>query len=224
MVRVKTSISVLLVWMTSFFSSGLKVVVLHGKGASSAVYRQRLKPMIDEVQFRLGQENVDFVFLDAPHVIETGKDAGLFEWWRLPPGVRSFNAREYSGIEESFHLIEKEEPYDVLLGHSQGAILSSIIIANSLEKQLGHMPKGAILSGAAYPAPYRELLESLQANCFTNSLHCIGENDEINPPADALKIKNMFGGKELIHDKGHVLPLDSASISIYTEFLKKMLQ
>lgn len=222
MVRLTTAAAALLVYMASF-SSGLKVVVLHGKGASGAIYRKRMRPMIEETHSKLGRSNVDFVFLDAPHVIDTGNDAGFFEWWRLPPGVRSFNAKEYMGIEESLSLIKKQEPYDVLIGHSQGAILSSIVIANSLSKQRENVCKGAILSGAAYPAPYRKLLDSLQANCYPNSLHCIGMNDDINPPEDAMSIKRIFGGRELMHNMGHVMPLDSASIDIYTEFLKEML-
>ena len=223
MIRLAAAIYFLLITMTSFFSSGLKVVVLHGKGASGAVYRRRLRPLLEEVDSKLGPMNVNFIFLDAPHVIENGNDKGFFEWWRLPPGVRSFNAKEYTGIEESLKLVEQQEPYDVLIGHSQGAMLSSIIIAHSVSKQGGHKCEGAILSGVAYPAPYHELFQSLQQGCFTNSLHCIGENDEVNPPSDAKKINKIMGGKELTHNMGHTLPLDDASIDLYIDFLKKML-
>ena len=164
MVLTSFRLSILLSLVLMSTSKLLKVLVLHGKGASGAVYRNRLEPLLEEVYSNLGKSNVDFVFLDAPHVIEEGNDAGMFEWWRLPPGIRSFNAKEYKGIEDSLRLIERyfhhvfiyistnliifpfssidiptnnmssyyfhivfrislmcsQEPYDVLIGHSQG--------------------------------------------------------------------------------------------------------
>ena len=102
------------------------------------------------------------------------------------------------------------------------AILSSIVIANSVQQEGGHICRGAILSGAAYPAPYNELLTGLTPGCFSNSLHCIGENDDVNPPADARKIKDLLGGSEIVHNNGHTLPLDTESISKYNDFLKKI--
>lgn len=45
-------------------------------------------------------------FLTAPHEIAPGR----FAWWTLPPGVRSFEAEEYTGIDQSFKVMHVPIP------------------------------------------------------------------------------------------------------------------
>jgi hypothetical protein len=55
-----------------------------------------------------------------------------FVWWKTPPGVRSFNATEYEGAEESLALLEeywaKNGPFDGILGFSQVSRSSLILV------------------------------------------------------------------------------------------------
>ena len=89
-------------------------------------------------------------FITAPHEIAPGR----YAWWTLPSGVRSFDATDYIGIDDSFEVSsqslsipapeadvasqtirrtwEEKGPYDAILGHSQGAIILSVIIAKAL--------------------------------------------------------------------------------------------
>ena len=122
-------------------------------------------------------------------------------------------------------LIKCNEPYDVLIGHSQGAILSSVILAQCLtcakEDRYIHKPKAAILSGNAWPNPYTEMFNKLTRNSFSLSLHVIGENDNVNPPTDAQRLCDLFGGERLLHQCGHTLPMREQDINLYMKFLKK---
>ena len=63
--------------------------------------------------------------LTATHPVGDG-----YAWWTLPPGVRSFNATEYGGFEESIVHIEKawteQGPFDAIIGFSQGVCVLAV--------------------------------------------------------------------------------------------------
>ena len=69
-----------------------------------------------------------------------------YSWWEMPPGVRSFTANEYGGFDEAADKVLKEwgagPPYDLCLGHSQGAIMLAALI--TLGKVPYHPPMGYI--------------------------------------------------------------------------------
>jgi hypothetical protein len=81
--------------MTCSLESGqtFKVLALHGKGENGASFKRRLSKLVD------AYPNITWEFLTAPHLIG-GDDE--FAWWTLPPNVRSFEASEYMGIDQTF--------------------------------------------------------------------------------------------------------------------------
>lgn len=190
-------------------ASSLKVVAIHGKGNTGEKFSKRLSPFVD-----LTKDKADWIFPTAKYPVDDG-----FAWWTLPPGVRSFDAKCFEGVDESIKQIEDLYPFDVIIGHSQGAMLAAIILARG---QLGHTevrPQYAILSGAAWPAPFGPLLESVQSVHDLRSLHIIGDADNVNPPAMAERVATLMGGEVLRHTGGHVLPMDEASTRHYLSFL-----
>ena len=74
----------------------------------------------------------------------------------MPPGIRSYTAKEYQGFEESAQkLLEAwTDGYDLVLGHSQGAILLASMIA--LGRTPYTPPVGYILNGCGYCKPFEE--------------------------------------------------------------------
>ena len=72
----------------SSLSAKRRILVLHGKGGSGASMKLRFQ----------GIENAlpefDFTYATAPHDLE----GGGYQWWTLPPGVRSYQATEYGGV------------------------------------------------------------------------------------------------------------------------------
>eukprot|EP01083_Nonionella_stella_P285081 970460_1 len=125
------------------------------------------------------------------------------QWWTLPPGTRSFNAKEYEGFEASKQMVENalhEKNYQFVFGHSQGAILTSALLtmkgddniftskskvnANSNANSnvnLNATPLGFILNGNAWPNPYSETLEHYQyqsSDQESSSSIVDGENSE----------------------------------------------
>ena len=148
----------------------------------------------------------------------TGKG---FAWWKLPAGERSFTATEYPGFEESTEKIlaamnEQDDPFDLVMAHSQGAILTAALLA--LGRFPGHPRLGYILNGVAWPNPYTNELEELTFTTKDEPSHTprillvTGEKDQINPPASQVKVQDALVAAgacvtSLQHSGGHGLPI-----------------
>lgn len=196
----------------------IRILALHGKGGSGPEFQAKLTPLMKSLQKKYQDCNtlLDIDFITAPF------DGG--QWWTLPPGVRSFNADKYQGFETSVKLVQEsvsKTKYDFILGHSQGAILLSAMMAQSTESNIWSEfgcqdnPVGLILNGAAWPNPYSELLESFQVSNDGNfqCLFIIGEIDAINPPEGAERVRDSMktGGLEvstIVHPRGHPVPVE----------------
>jgi len=205
----------------------LRVLALHGKGGSGEVFRNYLSPLI------LSSSNlhIDWIFPDAPHEIVDNNKQG-FAWWKLPEGVRSFDALNYPGIDASLDIIESHKPFDVILGHSQGAILSSIYLATSIANGDDKLPRGAILSGAAWASPYNSLLEGIESRTPLDQrselhiIHTTSKRDKVNPYHMAIRLASVFssvGVNEVVeHEHGHILPLEELHLEKYLNLFRKI--
>ena len=219
----------------------IRILCLHGKGNSGKSFQSLLYPLEEKLR-RIASINsntdndpdhipdaqasssrppikfqFEFDYLDAPFQMEQG-NCNKLQWWTLPPGVRSFNAEEYKGFEQSAQLVEHamtsyrrmrndvdvvvdgdididigsdsdggdnkstDAPYQIILGHSQGAILLSTLMTNKAwteqvfgssgsgdvdDKVIDNERKaypmlGYVLNGCAWPNPYSIQLESYQ--------------------------------------------------------------
>ncbi|KAG8464018.1 hypothetical protein KFE25_000186 [Diacronema lutheri] len=204
-----------------------RIIALHGKGQSGASFRRNIQPLLQ----RLPDDDVTVKFLDAPW--ELGNSGGA--WWRLPPGVRSYDAKHYEGVDRSLEQLAAEwEHGDVygLVAFSQGAILLSFFLAANMQLRLARqpalLPRKALLIGGSWPNPYTEVMESLKAlpaeglallGC--DVLTVAGERDDVNPMEMALAVSRCFGGAASVHmhPGKHIVPLDDASLDVMSRFL-----
>jgi len=208
----------------------LKVVVLHGKDSCSSLYRTKLNPLLEFTK----NYDIEWIFPEAPYYASNENCPQKLSWWNLPAGVRSFNALEYGGVEKSLSIVESLYPFDILIGHSQGAMLSSVILARGLIGSSNITPKGAILSGAAWPNPFASLLESLPRksallkNQNLRILHTTCFNDPVNPYEMAVKTAHCFdavkSNKIIEHNNGHNLPLDKDNLQEFSILFQTILQ
>ena len=208
----------------------ISVLCLHGKGNNGDSFQKILTPL--ENYLKTTKLDFQFDYLTAPFSMNDKDDSEdtkrEMQWWSLPPGVRSYNANEYKGFEESAQLVENElknKHYDFILGHSQGAILlSALMTCDSWTARIGEKePLGYILNGCAWPNPYTDQLESYSyspdakqdsagSGCKPKALFIIGENDAINPPEGAKRVRDILkkGGLEVDtfhHGGGHSVPV-----------------
>ena len=124
--------------------------------------------------------------------------------------------------------------YDIILGHSQGAILTSAIL--SMHERLWHAagvdgPYGYILNGCAWPNPYGCSLSSMSDgrisairddddddgddpsySSLPSVLFVVGNEDVINPIDSAMRVHDAYRDAKfdvsiVEHDGGHSVPM-----------------
>ena len=187
----------------------IKILALHGKGESGESFHQRISPLLDSIE-KESKLQVDCQCIDAP--IKGGK------WWdQLPHGSRSYEALEYNGYETSKDLVSKvcaSQTFDVLIGHSQGAILiASMLINRDFENNRFPPKLLVVLNGVAWPNPYKDNIQNLEAMDECKILFVIGNKDDINPIEGALKVKDAFQASgtnisTVFHPNGHSPPVN----------------
>ena len=181
-------------------ASPTRVLGLHGSEGTGDSFRQVLAQWSNDWEI---------VTIDGPHEKGMG-----YAWWNMPPYVRSFNATEYDGYEASREaVLEAWTRPDLVVGHSQGAILLTALLAN--EEIAQHPRLGYVLNGVAWPNPYTTQLEALQPASslqqITRVLILVGDQDAINPPAQAQRVtaalRNAgYDVTVLSHPGGHGVP------------------
>lgn len=195
----------------------LKVLALHGSGGTAEEFPGRLVALNKALAFQSSDGDkieLEITAIQAPYVKEGG-----FSWWTMPPGVRSFNAKEYTGFEDSATKVLdvwENGGFDLVLGHSQGAILVGALLA--LNRTPYHPPGGYIMNGVSFPNPYAEQLESMHldnddddGNGSPRILFLLGKRDQIAPNTTGEKLRDLLkiGGFDVTscyHDGGHSFP------------------
>lgn len=206
----------------------INILCLHGKGGNGEQFiNKSLQPLRSMLDKRCKDNNISFNWdtITAPYQISppTNKeeDDGGYAWWTMPPGVRSYNANEYIGFDASEEIVlDKFFESDIILGHSQGAILTAALLSKHdtlWNTALDESPMGYILNGVAWPNPYAKALESLATEEINNSaslpsmLFVMGKEDNINPIESAIQVhdvykKGNFDVSIVNHDRGHSVP------------------
>lgn len=187
----------------------LKVLALHGSEGNGPNFAEVLQPLSDWLFFENGIQ-VQITSPTAPFTKGNG-----YAWWTMSPGTRSFNADEYIGFDTSSEMVQKimdDEKPDLVLAHSQGAILISALLGLNLIKS--HPPRGYILNGAAWPNPFSKEMSSLKVSSGSvpRVLFVTGKVDRINPPTSADQVMAALNdaGCQIStceHPGGHSVPI-----------------
>ena len=188
----------------------IKVLALHGSEGNGEEFIKRLGTLQKDAAAK--SMELDITSIDGPFPKGNG-----FAWWNMPPGKRSYTAEEYEGFEASTSKVLsvwESNSFDIILGHSQGAILVAAIIALGLSPY--HPSKGYVLNGAAYPNPYMEQLKSLKIESDKRTppprvLCIIGQNDQITGASIQIQLRNCLQDAGLDvstieHPGGHSFP------------------
>ena len=217
-------------------SKSIRCLGLHGSGGNKDEFFKTVKHALGGTY-----DNCSIVTIDAPFPKEGG-----FCWWTMPPGTRSFNADEYIGFEQSANTVLEalgvpsqqddesgtavDGTFDLVFGHSQGAILLSALLATNRIPQ--HPRLGYILNGVAWPNPYSLELGRLQFIGDTNQdvpriLFLTGIKDTINPPEGAKRVLDCLESagatvQQHIHPAGHSVPVtDEDSMDAIKQWLQQ---
>lgn len=217
----------------------LQTLALHGSGGRARSFEEgTLWQWRDNLAAAANVEDHDTACTTALDLEITAvqghvpKDDG-FAWWFLPPGLRSSTATSYEGFDESCRLVmdafktkrgvdDNTKSFDLIVGHSQGAILLTALLALRKLEERHHPRVGYILNGVACPNPYTEQLELLKIVAGSTDaaaaapaprvLVIVGEKDAMNPPEQGERVARALkqaGYKvtTLYHPGGHAVPV-----------------
>ncbi|XP_077517541.1 esterase OVCA2-like isoform X2 [Amblyomma americanum] len=196
-----------------------KVLCLHGYGQDAGSFRSKIGDF-----WWATKSLLDLVFIDAPHIIE--KD--VHSEWEIVGGRGwwiSGSAREF---EESVKAIEQacktEGPCDGILGFSQGACMTAMILSLQCLKQVECSFKfGVLVSGFQSRTCPQDHLFAKEGSIDVPTLHIIGDNDTIIPKERAIELLPFFVSPcVLYHPGGHSLPTSSQCKKEYIDFFKQM--
>jgi len=197
------------------------VLALHGSGGQAASFEQNTLGQWKEY-LAAPTANIKLEITSVQGHVP--KEDG-YAWWFLPPGLRSSTADTYQGFDESCKLVadafannNNGEAFDLVIGHSQGAILlASLLALGKIERHPRRV--GYILNGVAWPNPYTQELEALQIMGGDDSvpprvLVLIGEKDAMNPPEQGERVANALrqAGCDVttvVHPRGHAVPVQN---------------
>jgi predicted esterase len=124
--------------------------------------------------------------------------------------------------------LNEECKYDIIFGHSQGAILTAALLSLRDKLRFGPTsPSGFIFNGAAWPNPYSDSMQGLSGLAPEKSfkdkspkmLFIMGKADDINPIDSATRVSNVFNdtGFDVTiveHDGGHSVPYNNDADSL----------
>ncbi|KAI8536372.1 hypothetical protein RHMOL_Rhmol10G0251900 [Rhododendron molle] len=172
---------------------------------------------------------MDLVFIDAPFQAEGGSkglgaeelfDPPLYEWFQA-----SKDFSEYQNFDECIAFVEDRmtriEPFDGLMGFSQGAFLSAASPGMQAEIKFVIVISGGKFGGSNFSSP------KLAQNAFSSpiecpSLHFLGEKDRKKP--NGIELLDSFVDPLVIHHpEGHVVPkLDEKGSETMIKFIDKI--
>ncbi|VDK88708.1 unnamed protein product [Onchocerca ochengi] len=202
-------------------TSKLRILCLHGYQQNAAIFREKSgsfrRPM---------KKYVDFVFMNAPHEVEmepTSETAGDLVsgitpadcrgWWYVSKRFYTRKVKDHEGFEESVQavvdFVQKEGPFDGILGFSQGATLAFLLSALKKKGDVNIDFRFLILI-SGFPSrnhEHQKLNEMPQPNL--PCLHVYGETDKIVSHELSAKLVDLFDKNMVVvvkHPGGHMVP------------------
>jgi predicted esterase len=193
----------------------VRVLALHGSEGTAEEFPSRLEAL----QSMLASDHN--VQLEITSVEGPFPKGGGYSWWTMKPGERSFTAIEYGGFDTAAERVlqawNTDPPYDLCLGHSQGAIMIAALV--TLGKVPYHPSLGYVFNGVSFPNPYRKQMEDLKIEESSSSssmgaprvLFIMGTNDKVTPNETGEELRDSFRNAGLAvdtvkHSGGHGIP------------------
>ena len=196
----------------------VRLLALHGSEGNAKQFPSRFDALKSTLASTLSVQ-LEITCVEGPFPKGEG-----YSWWTMPPGVRSFEADEFGGFDLAASRVleawNEDPPYDLCLGHSQGAImLASLMVLN---KAPYHPGMGYVFNGVAFPNPFRQEMRDMKRIVSSSSiiprvLFVMGTNDKITPNETGEELRDKFREAGVMvetikHHGGHAIPNDQDEV------------
>jgi pimeloyl-ACP methyl ester carboxylesterase len=210
----------------------LRILCLHGYHGSATTLRSQMAALVSELDAL-----TEFVCVDAPSLA-----AGDFGWWHataqlhtagahdagVGPGAKHYQgwARTRDSIVDIF---DKQGPFDGVLGFSQGAALTSILVGLRASNGRAMPDKplrfdfALMVGGFPVADPQLRKLYDDASSYQLPTLHLIGRSDRVVPPDISQRLASKFPHPWIVeHDGGHVVAATVQVCKDVRQFLQSM--
>ncbi|XP_057842658.1 uncharacterized protein LOC131052086 [Cryptomeria japonica] len=203
----------------------LRVLCLHGFRTSGSFLQKQVSKWDSSIMDKLDMTFLDGLFpAGGKSEIEGIFPPPYYEWFQY-----NEEFTEYTNLDKGFAFIadymEKNGPFDGLLGFSQGATLSGALVGYQRKGVLlkNHPPIKFIISvsGTKFRKPEMcEILYTPTIEC--PSVHMIGAKDWLKEPSE--EFTQAFKDPLVIkHPQGHTVPrLDTEAVKQLNEFIDSL--
>ncbi|XP_016066619.1 PREDICTED: ovarian cancer-associated gene 2 protein [Miniopterus natalensis] len=213
----------------------LRVLCLAGFRQSERGFREKTGALRKALRGR-----AELVCLSGPHPVVDSAGAGPESgscppeeqprgWWFSEPEADVFSALEEPtvcrGLEEALatvaQALNKQGPFDGLLGFSQGAALAALVCAlGQADDPRFPLPRFIILVSGFCPRGLGLQESILQGPLSMPSLHVFGDTDRVIPSQESMQLASRFTGSiTLTHSGGHFIPAAAPQRQAYLKFL-----
>ena len=183
-----------------------RILCLHGKTQSGASFSNK----IGGAKRKLSRQ-YELIFLDGPIRLE---EDDSFAWWlRNEKDGRHLYIKEAVEYVTSFARND-DEPFDALLGFSQGGTLATMVA--------GTIPSIQAVITAGSPYVQEAMTFCDDKGKSIPKLHFAGETDAMISIDSTRELSESGGNGELqIHEKGHLFPTKAVHVNHMLDFLNK---
>ncbi|CAK4067272.1 unnamed protein product [Aphanomyces euteiches] len=208
----------------------LRILCLHGWRTSTTV----ISLQVAGFRQAFGQSGAEFVSLNAPFPATGpaqeairkffGESGPYYQWWdavKVPDFVPEKTT--YVGLERTLEFVQRQihelGPFDVVLGFSQGAALTTLLTAHyhAHAKEIPY--KAAVLVCGLIPRD--GLPNDLVLPFDIPSIHILGQQDEmLSLGHDLVETYSATSRKLYIHDEGHRFPALPKYKPMYVEMVE----
>ncbi|PNW76545.1 hypothetical protein CHLRE_11g467682v5 [Chlamydomonas reinhardtii] len=213
----------------------LRVLCLHSFRTSGKIFEEQLQRA--QLTEALG-DLVELTFVDAPHGasgaiprdVKPYFEGPYFEWFTAEAvGDRvEFDEQKLEASELFLtQLLERQGPFDGLMGFSQGAVMSSALVAlqrSGLRPRLSALPPlrfCVLFAGMKSRHPqHAAAFAALGGKVPCPSLHVYGDRDALKNPHCVELADSFRNSTVLLHQRGHSIPaLKGPQLAVLRSFL-----
>jgi dienelactone hydrolase len=160
----------------------MKFLCLHGYQQSAAIMQSETYFLRDIFVQTVGQE-VDFFYVSAPFPsVPTASGQPTYAWWPSDPTTTNFETFSYLS-----NILDKEGPFDGIIGFSQGGSVGTLIAALLERPRLSrprnfttfHGPLQLVVSYSGYHEDDARLQKYYAQKIKTPILHFISSTDPV---------------------------------------------
>ncbi|KAH8548906.1 serine hydrolase FSH [Umbelopsis sp. PMI_123] len=217
-------------------SGKLRILCLHGWMQNTEVMTRNMGAIINRFK-----DSIDFVIPTGPFELPTAFKPGRptntpLAAWLIPQRTDDGNLHELDGFSDTIEFLvlymSEQGPFDGILGFSQGAGLSVIlmsILSHDEWRERYHVPShvqpfrlGIILSGFVFMTPtFAEFYQ--KGKLTTPTMHVYSKEDDIISVDRALElIDTMFSDAvHASHELGHRIVATPSLIKQYERFFNR---